>query len=176
MCGTNMLQDKLVQAPRFELGSDELKVRCDTVSPYLDCFSCFLRALLLLRCEPAFRLFTNMANGFLGFIFYFLVCLFNFFLPLKILNHTTFTTQHLCSFAFQINLSKITNWYTFHIQLLKMVRVVRFELTHSPPQTEWLDQASLYTDKIGGEYWDRTSRARGGGFTVRCITIDASSP
>lgn len=68
MCGTNMLQDKLVQAPRFELGSDELKVRCDTVSPYLDCFSFLRRALLLLRCEPAFRLLANTANIFLGFI------------------------------------------------------------------------------------------------------------
>ena len=30
--------------------------------------------------------------------------------------------------------------------------------------------------KLGGDYWDRTSRAISGGFTVRCITIDASSP
>ena len=29
---------------------------------------------------------------------------------------------------------------------------------------------------LGGDYWDRTSRAIGGGFTVHCITIDASSP
>jgi hypothetical protein len=29
---------------------------------------------------------------------------------------------------------------------------------------------------VGGEYWDRTSRAKGAGFTVQCITIDASSP
>ena len=28
----------------------------------------------------------------------------------------------------------------------------------------------------GGVYWDRTSRARGAGFTVQCITIDASTP
>ena len=35
-----------------------------------------------------------------------------------------------------------------------------------------LYQPGLY----GGLYWDRTSRARGGGFTVHCITIDASNP
>jgi len=28
----------------------------------------------------------------------------------------------------------------------------------------------------GGVYWDRTSRAVGAGFTVQCITIDASTP
>jgi hypothetical protein len=28
----------------------------------------------------------------------------------------------------------------------------------------------------GGEHWNRTSRAIGAGFTVQCITIDASSP
>ena len=46
------------------------------------------------------------------------------------------------------------------------------------------DEASAYTPfnsvttetKFGGEYWDRTSRAIGGGFTDHCITIDASSP
>jgi hypothetical protein len=64
----NVFQYKLVQAPRFELETGELKVRCDTVSPYLDCLACFLRALLLLRCEPAFRLLANTANIFLGFI------------------------------------------------------------------------------------------------------------
>ena len=34
---------------------------------------------------------------------------------------------------------------------------------------------TLYA-KLGGDYWDRTSRAISGGVTVRCITIDASSP
>ncbi len=34
----------------------------------------------------------------------------------------------------------------------------------------------LYGIKIGGVSWDRTRRARGGGFTVHCITIDASTP
>ena len=29
---------------------------------------------------------------------------------------------------------------------------------------------------FGGVYWDRTSRAVGAGFTVQCITIDASTP
>ena len=29
---------------------------------------------------------------------------------------------------------------------------------------------------FGGLYWDRTSRARGGGFTVHWITIDSSNP
>ena len=33
-----------------------------------------------------------------------------------------------------------------------------------------------YITMSGGEYWDRTSRAKGAGFTVQCITIDASSP
>ena len=33
-----------------------------------------------------------------------------------------------------------------------------------------------HPQEYGGEYWDRTSRARGGEFTVHCITIDASSP
>ena len=32
------------------------------------------------------------------------------------------------------------------------------------------------TVAIGGSSWDRTRRARGGGFTVPCITIDASNP
>ena len=36
------------------------------------------------------------------------------------------------------------------------------------------DSATL--PNFGGDYWDRTSRAKGGGFTVHCITIDASSP
>ena len=58
----------MVGAPRFELGLDGLKVRCDTASPYPVCFSFLRRALLLLRCEPAFLFFTTMANGFLGFI------------------------------------------------------------------------------------------------------------
>ena len=57
----NVLQYKLVGAPRFELGSDELKVRCDTVSPYPACLFFFRKALLLLRCEPAFRLLAKTA-------------------------------------------------------------------------------------------------------------------
>lgn len=35
----------------------------------------------------------------------------------------------------------------------------------------------LYEPRMfGGVYWDRTSRAVGAGFTVQCITIDASTP
>jgi hypothetical protein len=40
---------------------------CDTFSPYPDCFVSLRRALLLLRCEPAFRLLANTAYMFLGF-------------------------------------------------------------------------------------------------------------
>ena len=29
---------------------------------------------------------------------------------------------------------------------------------------------------IGGASWDRTRRGRAGGFTVHCITVDASAP
>lgn len=61
----NVLQYKLVQAPRFELETGELKVRCDTISPYLDCFSFFLIALLLFTWAPALRNFTNATSGFL---------------------------------------------------------------------------------------------------------------
>ena len=58
----------MVGPDRFELSIDGLKVRCDTSSPRSLIFCKRLRALLLLRCEPARRLLANTANMFLGFI------------------------------------------------------------------------------------------------------------
>ena len=60
----------MVGPDRFELSIDGLKVRCDTASPRSLTLFNLRRALLLLRCEPAFRLFASTANGFLGFIYF----------------------------------------------------------------------------------------------------------
>ena len=58
----------MVGPPGFEPGIGRLKVCCDTASPRSLTFCKRLRALVLLRCEPAFRLLANTANIFLGFI------------------------------------------------------------------------------------------------------------
>jgi hypothetical protein len=58
----------MVGPDRFELSIDGLKVRCDTASPRSLTFAKRLKALLLLRCEPAFRLHANTANILRGFI------------------------------------------------------------------------------------------------------------
>jgi hypothetical protein len=58
----------MVGPDRFELSIDGLKVRCDTASPRSLTFCFLLRALLLLRCEPAFLLLASTANILRGFI------------------------------------------------------------------------------------------------------------
>ena len=60
--------------------------------------------------------------------------------------------------------------------ILKLEYRVRFELTvlRICNPLHWATLPPVH--KIGGASWDRTRRGRAGGFTVHCITVDASAP
>ena len=73
-----MFQDKHGRGTEIRTLIDRLKAGYSTFELYPDCFSFFLKALLLLRCEPAFRFITTIANG--------LRCLLAFILQLLLKN------------------------------------------------------------------------------------------
>ena len=67
-------------------------------------------------------------------------------------------------------------------EILSLLRLPITPQSHKESKQKSLPQnsyrlASNLLARFGGDYWDRTSRAtKGGGFTIHCITIDASSP